>query len=319
MTITAIITNNSGADKVYAGQTILNGESYTMTAGDFDTFREDSDLMQDIANGDVVVNDGSVDLDPIAGWGFILGNKVQAEITQVSSGTDRKIATHTSTKPIVDGKTYYATWAGAGDDMATGEAGAGPLAVVEIATANTDGMQDAHFHPDNGEVHLFDGYIQWEGAGVGDEICVEVRAAPSPVIDHTVSLDLVVDGDGWVSYSQSGPGTGTHGFAGVPSLIVRSFSKDGEWDYSSATGLVPNFAGTGHYKISTQDKLVHRFVNRLPMIASSYGIFSIDSTEATLVPQGLYVRMHAHTGDNPTGNLKVSCMMMLWREVTGQP
>ena len=41
MSLVAIITNNSGSDKVYAGQTILDGESYTMTTGDFETFRED--------------------------------------------------------------------------------------------------------------------------------------------------------------------------------------------------------------------------------------------------------------------------------------
>ena len=319
MSLVAIITNNSGSDKVYAGQTILDGESYTMTTGDFETFREDSDLMQDIANGDVVVNDGTDDLDPITGWNFILGNKVMAEITQTSSTSSKKIATHVSTKPIVSDKVFYATWCGAGDDMNTGEVGAGPLAVIEgDAVAGAKFSQKAEFHPNNGEVHLFDGYIQWEGAAVGDDVCVEVRAAPT-VLQQAINLDLVVDGDGWISYSQSGPGTGTHGFGGVPSLIVRSFSMDGEWDYSSETGLVPNFAGTGGYKISTQDKLVHRFVNRIPVIGSSYGVFTLDSSEATLIPQGLYIQMEACQGANPTGNLKVSCMMFLWRQVTGQP
>lgn len=315
---TIIINNISGVDKTYAGQSILDTESYTLQTGEHSSFSKDSNLFADVGSGAVQIGNGTTYFDATTGWEWLTGEYVKAEITQIAGLNSKKIAAHTSTKPIIDGKTFYATWAGAGDDMTTGEPGAGPLAHVQVATANSEVSQDAFFHPDNGKVHIFDGYLQWQDAAPGDHICVEVRALPT-TLQQAVNLDLVVDVDGWISYSTGGPGTGTHGFAATPSLIVRSFSKDGQWDYDTVNGLTPNFTNTGEYKISTDDKLVHRFVNHLPIIGNSYGMFALDSSEATEVPPGLYVRLRGITGANATGSLHITSAMMLWREVTGQP
>ena len=136
----------------------------------------------------------------------------------------------------------------------------------------------------------------------------------TPVQDAQ-NLDLVIEDD-WIKYSPSGPGTGTHGFGGSPVLVPRSFSKDGDWDYDG-TNLTPNFTSTGGFKISSIERNVHRYINKIPCCGSCPTYFSMSSDETTELPAGYFLRINVHNVSNGTWHADV--IMEMYRERTHIP
>lgn len=318
MSVTTIITNNSGEDKTYAGQTVVDGESYTLQIADFLTFREDEDLMVDIASGNTIVSNATDDYDAITGWGLITGSFVSAKIEQKSDSQGEKIAAHVSSKPMIPGKAFYATWTGAGDDVSggaqDGEIGGGDPLTFKFANGDTQLTRQARFHPMHGDFYIHDGYIKWKGAHIDDSITVRI-CADATTLQPYANLDLVVDAEGWVSYSTGGPGTGTHGFAATPSLIPRTFANDGDWNYSTAAGLSPNFTKTGKYKMNTSEKVVHTFVQRMPLIGDADNYMKLYSEESTLMPSSYFMDIVVDCPDG-SDTLEAATIIYAYRQKT---
>lgn len=306
------IRNLYTIERTYAGQSIAPGQTYTLQSDESEKFSRDSELFADIASGMVVVGNGETTFPAFEGWGWLTGSRIDTKIIQASDSQGNKVAVHASSKPMIAGKAFYATWVGAGDDPDTGAIAEGDLLVFDIPESQQDTTQTkiVKFHPSNGEVYLYDGYIKWQGAGVGDYCTVEVIAEATP-LQTVANLDLIVENN-WVKYV--GPGMGTHGFGGMPVLVPRAFSKDGDWDFSSATGLVPNFEGNGSFKISDIERTVHTFVNKMPLLGDSANYLELNSEESTFLPPGFYIKVNVHNAS--PGNVQATVLMYIYRQQT---
>ena len=146
----------------------------------------------------------------------------------------------------------------------------------------------------------------------------EVVSEPTPV-QTAANLDLVVDGvTSAITYSPSGAGTGTHGFADAAQIVLIpcSYSKNGGWDYDG-TNLTPNMSNSGAYKLSTNEEIVHRYMNKISCRGSCPSYFSMTSDETSEILQNYFLRMSAHNISNTTWNSSV--IMELYRERTYNP
>lgn len=252
----------------------------------------------------------------------------------LSRTIDTKLAVHSSSKPEPKGYITYAVWAGAGDDPNAAEAsdslGNGELLVFEMTTQtgspiNTEVTKDIWFDPRHGRVWIHEAYIKFEGAGIGDYLTADVMA-PGTQLQQVANLDLVVDGEGWISYAPGGPGTGTHGFAATPVLLPREFSKDGDWDWDG-TNLTPNFGPggspnpgpNGGYKMNINAMSVHRYFNKIPLNGTVHNYFTMSSDETAELPVdlGFFIRVRVNNVSN--GNWTLSCIMEIFRERTIDP
>jgi len=228
-----------------------------------------------------------------------------------------KLAIHSSTKPSKDGKEFYLVWTGSGDDV-TGSPivlGGGQMMQFNMQAGTQKVPLDIMFAPEFGDVYIHEGYAKWENGGIGDHICAAVVTNPTP-LQTAINLDLEISNN-WVKYAAGGAGTGTHGFAGNPILIKRSKSKDGDWDYDTINGLVPNMSGTGMYKISDIEREVHKYINNIPTFGNSYGYTRLTSDETAYLPGGYFLRVTAHNVSNTSWT--ASIFMEVFREQTAVP
>lgn len=315
--VTAVykLKNISGANGTWAGQDIDDGDTYVVEESELDLFRLSLDVMQAVANGDLEVQNADIVFpDPVEGWNYFSGDNLpKSEL----DGT--KLAVHSSPKPTVAGVRTYAVWTGCGDDIAGNDIGDGPHVEFNSEVDTAQKHVDVEFLANAGRVWIHEGYLRFEGGGVGDYMSADIRAKATP-LQTSVDLDyeLVDNGKGsnWVKLAAGGPGTGTHGFAGQPVLLPRSFSADGHWDYDG-TNLTPNLAGTGGYHICDAEQVVHRYINRIPCQGSSYGYFTMSSNETTELPAGYYMRIIQHNVSNTVWNASV--LMEIYRQRTHDP
>lgn len=228
-----------------------------------------------------------------------------------------KLAIHSSTKPAKDDKEFYLVWTGAGDDV-TGSPpllGDGEIIQFALTTGAPSKSIEVRFAPEYGDVYVHEGYAKWENGGIGDYITASVISEPT-ILQTSNTLDLEVVNN-WVKFASGGAGTGTHGFAATPTLIRRSLSKDGDWDYDETNGLIPNTLGTGEYKISDIERSVHRYINKIPTNGSSYGYTRLTSDETAYLPAGYFLRITAYNISDSTWNCCV--FMEVFRERTAVP
>lgn len=236
-----------------------------------------------------------------------------------------KLAVHSSPKPEPYGVTTYAVWTGCGDDITAqspaDSIGNGELLSFDVTSQDNEIVKEVKFDPRHGRVWIHEAYITFQGAGVGDYVTSEV-VAPATQLQQVQDLSLYIE-DNWIKAVpppelQGSPQiTATHGFAGIPVLLPRSFSKDGDWDFNGVT-LAPNFDGTGEYKLSNIDRVVHRFVNKIPCLGNSaYVSMSSDETAELLIMGGAYLRLKAVNVSQSDWQLAV--FLEIYRQRTNVP
>jgi len=231
----------------------------------------------------------------------------------VSDLDKHKISVHTSYKPMIPGVSTYATWTGAGDDVPNSPDGHGDGDLLEFDM--TPGVpsvtKEAHFDPVHGRVWIHEGYMKFENGGPGDYMHADVTAPATP-LQQAANLDYNVT-DNWVTYA--GPGAGTHGLAGTPVLIPRTYSKDGDWDYDGVD-LTPNLTQTGGYKISDIERSVHRYINKIPCRGNT-AFFSMTSDETAELKYPYFLKITFFNVSDTAwyGNV----FMELYRERTHTP
>ena len=236
--------------------------------------------------------------------------------SDVDEGGASKLSVHPSYKPNIADGTTYAVWAGGGDDVVSNPSvlGEGDLLHFDMQTATPIATKDVKFdHAAFGRVWIHEAYLKFSGAGNGDFVSSDIMAGAA-VTQTSVNLDLIIDGV-FVKPAPGGPGTGTDGWAASPTLIPRTFSQDGDWDFDGVS-LTPNLGGTGGYRISNVDTPVHRYVNRIPC----YGecpYFSMSSDETAEINAGYFIRINVHNVSD--GNWHLSVIMELYRERTVDP
>lgn len=221
------------------------------------------------------------------------------------------LAVHPSYKPKVDGTTY-AVWTGAGDDVVSDPhvIGDGELLHFNMTNGGGDVQKDIKFSTDFGRVWIHEAYLKFTDGGEGDYITADVMASAT-ALQTSVNLDLEI-ANNCVKLAAGGPGTGTHGFAGTPTLVPREFSMDGDWDFDGVN-LTPNLGGTGQYNICDIDQSVHRYVNKIP-IYGTCPYFSMSSDETAELLPGYFLRVNCHNASD--SNWHISVIMEIYREKT---
>lgn len=303
---------NTGVDGVWVGQLIQQDTYYDMLETEINNWCTNDKVFSDISSGRLVVNNGSDtvdDLSSLNGWKWI-STETQMPISELDGV---KIAVHSSPKPIVNGVTTYVVWTGSGDHPDTGLICGGELLEYNLEPGLAQKSIDVKFNQAiNGRVWIHEGYLKFENGGNGDHFIAEILSEPTP-LQTLVNLDLVVDSNGIISYA--GPGVGTHGWADATKIVLipRTFSKNGKWDYDG-TNLTPNLSGTGEYNISTNEEIIHRYINKIPCRGSCNSYFSMTSNETTEIFENYFMRVTAVNASNTTWYATV--LMEIYRERT---
>ena len=309
------IKNVSGAEGTWAGQVIADDEWHNIESGNIELWRADVSVMQDVAAGDLIVGNENMDFagDPVGGWNSLVGDNLPK-----SDLDGLKLAVHSSPKPYIVGSKTYAIWTGAGDEIGgSEEIGAGDLLHFSMEVGTATVTKQVKFLSDEGRVWIHEGYLKFTNGGAEDYINASVLADATP-LQQSVALDLEVT-DNWIHLAAGGPGTGTDGFADPTKIVLvpRTYSKDGDWDYDTVGGLVPNTGGTGGYKISNIVRTVHRYINRIPCFGTCSTYFTMSSDESTELPKHYYLEITAHNVSNTAWDASV--LMEIYRERTFNP
>jgi hypothetical protein len=240
--------------------------------------------------------------------------------SKVSEVGSKKLWVHESPKPEIEGKQFYAYYTGSGDNVNNGTIGDGPRLIFNmqpgtlIETIKVEFVNTMEF----GDTYIHEAYAMWKDAGLGDCLCVSVWASPTQ-LQTIANKDLVLvpfNGGNFVTYSQGGPGTGTHGFAANP-VLIKAVHKDGYWDYSSANGLVPNFAKTGGFNIMDVPYKANEFINQVPLLGTTNGFNKIDSSDTAWIAPGYYLEVDLHNHSDTAWQAVL--FMTMFRERTVQP
>lgn len=316
------IKNDSGAQGTWVGQVIENGEYYLIQENEITGWIRSSKVFNDIGSGNLIVNNGTdtIDdiLDPIDGWNWLVGDTLPR-----SSLDNTKIAVHSSPKPITPNATTYAVWTGA-SDLVTGS----PIPEMNIGIGDRLSFEflgspppesisiDMKFDPRHGRVWIHEGYVKFEGAYHGDYMVGDVMAEGS-LLQPYANLIGTIENNWFIPTPPGSPYAPTHGFAATPTLVPRTFSNDGDWDYDEATEqLTPNFTQTGGYKISIIERVIHRYAI-LPVCGDTTTFFILSSDETTELPAGYFVRITAH---NLSRKYWMACVFLeIYRERTYVP
>jgi hypothetical protein len=292
---TIIITNTSDVTKQWLGYELIPGEASRISNEAGARMVTDDVCLKSLVNGEMTVSDGSVVFTPAKALSYLRGDITSVRITQTSDIGDQKVWVHQSPKPESKSNQMYAVWAGASDDLVTGEIGAKGHIAIQNEVGVPHKIEDYHFVEDAGGIYIHEAYFMWADAGFGDCFSVEVHAIPS-VLQTQANLDLVLAGER-VAMAPGGAGTGTHGFASNP-VLVPNGSNSGHWNYSSEEGLTPNMSATGDYDIRTVDTHVHTFMNQIPVYGTCQGYQVFKSHDSARLPVGYYFRVKTHNASN---------------------
>ena len=304
------IKNDSGSAGTWVGQDIANGAYYQLQKHEVIQWATNATVFTDVASKDLVVNNGTDTTDDfnsaVKGWEWLSADEL--EQTDIETG---KKTIHESSRPQIDGKTFHTYWTGAGDDISTPTIGDGPILDVQTVLSVAETSVDVQFHKDYGDVYLHEGYIQWENAGWGDYIDVEILATATP-LQQATNLDYTIDASIKIRAAAGGPGTGTDGLNGDP-VWVPNAAGTGWWDIVSGSAVFSS-GQTGAYDWYTIEILANRFMNKVPVYGSSSNYVMLQSADTTLLPTGYCIRITANNVSDTVW--KAWMFMTLYREQT---
>lgn len=314
--MTIRIKNNTGSVGVWAGQTIDPDEYYTLLEADLIDWRTDSFVFQSVADGDLIVNNGTDETfdiaDPIEGWAWLNGTAIQeVEIKEVAKVDGKKLSVHTSSRPEIANKQFFTVWTGAGDDIVNHVIGAGNEFKIQTSVGEAEKTLEIEFDTTLGDVYIHEGYIMWEGASFGDCVSSSVFSRATQ-LQELINLDLELDGNR-VKFAAGGPGTGTHGFAATP-VILPNREDTGHWDLDASFNLLPNLSQTGEYDIYNIEIEVIRIFHKIPIFGTSTQLNVFKSADSSLLTPGYYIKVVAH--NNSDTEWCFSVVMALFRERT---
>lgn len=226
--------------------------------------------------------------------------------------TGNKIQIHESSRPDTVNKKFNTVWSGRGDDVVNHIIWGGEQCNIETSIGTSATAVDIKFDPEFGEVWLNGGFALWEDASYGDSLDVFIVAPPTPVYEAPSNNDLIIESGVKIKYSPSGPGTGTHSFAGSP-VPIPNGSNTGAWSYDGVNFL-PSFTNTGNFDLYTIEIVLNNFIVNMPIIGTTYAHVQLQSSNSAQIPHPYFVRIKA----NNLGNTKwrITLFLILYREVT---
>lgn len=248
-------------------------------------------------------------LDPISGAAVPQWTQPHA-----GDGKPRVLASH---KPVIAGKEAYNFFTSTGDDNENQVLGSGTPLMVQTVVGTAVSQCDLHFSPEIDfmeTVYIFGGALNWEGAGWGDCLSLEIRANSTPVLPDPPAAGLGLDVDYVVEDERLryvGPGSGTHALGGYP-VWVPNFKNQGHFNLDKAAMTPVPVSGTGAFDWYTTEQFVGHYVSDMLIYGSTSNPVIIDATESAPLPQGHWLRLRVH--NNTDTEFKVWGFMKMYRE-----
>ncbi|NJO64944.1 MAG: hypothetical protein HC836_44580 [Richelia sp. RM2_1_2] len=280
------------------GITILAGNTYDLSSKPKSVIANSNNLAQQLGTGNLVVqkDPGAT---PIEYYTTVEAIRALMDFheTMPKSTDSVKIAVHASAKPTntSTGIPFNTHWTGAGDDVTNHVLGDGPMAFITNEVGVATKSVDVEFDPLFGKVFILHGYIGFDSAGGGDYISA-TAVARATVLQQFVDLDFVIDNHK-VKIASGGPGTGTHGFGGTPTL-VPNLTLTGHWNYSDIHGLTPSLDQTGAYDIYDIEVEVDRLMNKIPVFGDNHVTMSLEASDHSELAPGYYIKVTTHNVSN---------------------
>jgi len=180
--------------------------------------------------------------------------------------------------PRQEGTCLYVT--GAGDNISTGEIGAGVSFVVQ----NLDGEDTASVRGQFTEsVYLKDGYVMWQNAKIGDRLSLEVVLPAEVPLVSEESVGNAIEGEDGMEY------------------VTESAVPDDTW--------------VGTHLWFPVDVVINRFVNKVHMLGDNTVGLVINSSDAALVPKELVYVVKVYS-PSKNADIVVSVILETYREMT---
>jgi hypothetical protein len=296
---TIIITNiDTGNDHTYAGQLILDGESYIIqNQAELTNFQRSVLLNQHIwdSTPKVTIGDGNNTYTGAdASWWLNDGSLRNIDGRSIVHDTPRKY-----------GLITYFT--GKGDDPATQHSvGGAPGVTIAGHHQLSDPLQEIvkiTLNTIENETHVHEGYIQFLGAR---NDCVTLEIIPSLTLNTSAGSGTNYDLYGGYLIIPSAPGAGTLVVNDVDRVLVevpinemgdRSGAGywDAEWNFSTKQfdNIVPNYAGTGQFNMFTVEVVLDRFMNHQGMLGD--GILYMPTKDASMLGHNMRVKLTLDT------------------------
>lgn len=340
---TIIIKNNDDQD-----YTINSLFGYIITASgvvtlsnyfeDYEIARA-NDLIDKVADGTFMVNNGIEDLLPVEGVRYCLGKnmdvsiaksdiKIEVDISDELRDRSGKLRVHQTSRKIGT----VIIWTGEGDDPSDPTAvGGGESFSFNYCAGQVDPLiKYIDFNIVENESWLHEGYISWKNCYL-DTLDLQVVTRTTA---FTVSSGTNYTLYGGYLIVPAAPGTGditvTADLSDVTSGLVYMPPNDlgesptafwdAEWDTTTKKfiNITPNYTGTGEYNLFTGEVVLAHFVRKLPLLNS--GFIALNSSDTDQLGTGMRLRMVADTNTTMSGigdhDWFVACTMCMHRAKT---
>lgn len=259
-------------------------------------------LISLIANGDVIINNYTMDMSATAGIRWLV---TQADALPLNK--DGKIAVHATSKA----PGLYVYWTGRGDNYTNGYIGNGETIILSHKVGED---KSQHKYIDfmclDNKTQMHEGTIIWSGAKMGDSGSCSMVTSVMPVEPGENTnfnlyggyLIVPAAGDGTINVT----GDMTNIDPALGCFVEMMPDETGEmtpafWnaDYNPSTlkfeNITPAPAGDGKYNMFAVEITISRFVNHLNLIGE--GVVTLNSDDSDEMTHGMRLLHHINTSE----------------------
>lgn len=255
----------------FLGKLVQIGESFDALIGGEDILKNSASIVNKLLDNSLKLNDGSQDWYGMDAINIIIASEIPPVTT-----SDGKPIVATRDRP----EGTFSQMVGCGDDIETGEIGAGPEFILQLAPSDTNTVYVDMQYCTN--VWIRGGSIRYKDAQFGTHINL-YAVAP----------------------------------AGVP---YPTYNNDGSLDYDIVSKVfVPNVNNTGKFKINmTNDVIFDRFFSKKMLLGDDIDDIMLSDPHHMIVPYYMRMELVVPTGEDIDLNkvCKVVATQIIYREKT---
>lgn len=309
--------------------TITDGLNFSLIPGSYTEFDTKTSqlalsdqVVNNISNGNIVVNNFTKDLSPAEGARFLL-----TEQEPLFKDKDGKLFVYNTPKR----PGFYVYWTGRGDDVTNNIVGKGESLLLHHKIGDPMTMAKyVDFHTIDNPTQMYEGIINWCKCVPGDSGSCSIVTSVMPTSPGTNTnfrlyngyLIVPAAGDGDIEIT--GDITSTDPSAGClveTDISEVGYKHPGFWnaDYDELTNKFSNITpapyGDGDYNMFAVEVPVVRFVNSAYLIDS--GTQRLNSNDADTFNHGLRMKLEITTSDAMEDHeWSLSAILTLQREKT---
>lgn len=252
-----ILKNNTVSDITLLGRVIPGSGQYTIDPANRESFAGSDDLWTKVADGDLTVNDGSIDLSLSEGIDHLKNYQQKTVTTE-----DNRLMIAENRIPA--GYTLYI--AGESDDISAGTHGGGDKLIFNSSTTQVDFRQLDHFY-------VIGARCIWEGCDLTNYFDAKMVApATTGATETTGDFNKYNLGGSLNMFIPTAAGTGSWDMDITATYTNTEILKctpvpvsgnNGYFDYNSDTNVLSvNSGGTGGYNLYDFDADLHVFARK---------------------------------------------------------